>query len=295
MVVEPNGGTIVMTRSVAEAVTREYLTVPGARLSYEVSGAGPVLLIVPGGPADAASWAPFAPLVEDGFTVVRYDPRGISHSRLDDPVDVPAAVHADDAARLLETVGDEPAYVLGHSGGAIIALALVERHPELVQTLVAHEPPLATFLPAGDPRRAEGQAIYETYLAEGGEAAMARFMASAGMDMDEQGPPADLNPEAAEAMAQAMASIWQNLDFFFAHYLLPITSYEPNITALKTGPARVVVGIGEDSAGQETYDTSLALAERLGSEPIFFPGDHIGMTTHPEAFAETLREVFRAR
>jgi pimeloyl-ACP methyl ester carboxylesterase len=284
-----------MPKSTAGEVTRDFLQVPGAELYYEVSGAGPVLLIVPGGPADAASWAPFAPFVEDRFTVVRYDPRGISHSRLDEPEDVPAEVHADDAARLLQAVGDGPADVLGHSGGAIIGLSLAERHPELVRTLVAHEPPLASLLPDGDPRREEGKAIYQTYLAEGSEAAMNRFLATAGMDIDEAEPSAEPDPEAEAAMAQAMASIWQNLDFFFAHYLLPITSYEPDITALKTGSARVVVGIGEDSTGLETYDTSLALAKRLGAEPIFFPGDHIGMTTHPEAFAETLREVFQAR
>jgi hypothetical protein len=56
----------------------------------------------------------------------------------------------------------------------------------------------------------------------------------------------------------------------------------------------VLVGVGEDSVGLETYETAVALAERLGTEPVVFPGDHIGMATQPEAFAETLDEVFRA-
>ena len=166
-----------------EAVTTDYLTVPGARLYYEVSGSGPVLLLIPGGMADAAGFAPLVSFLEDSYTVVRYDPRGISHSRLDGPgEDVPVEVHADDAQRLLKAIGDQPAFVLGHSGGAVIGLALVERHPELVQTYVAHEPPLVELLPEGDERRNDGQKIYDTYLKEGAGAAMEQFMSTAGMD-----------------------------------------------------------------------------------------------------------------
>jgi pimeloyl-ACP methyl ester carboxylesterase len=267
--------------------------VPGAHLYYEVSGSGPVLLLIPGGMADAAGFAPLVSFLEDRYTVVRYDPRGISHSRFDGPAeDVPVEVHADDAQQLLMAIGNQPAFVLGHSGGAVIGLALVERYPELVQTYVAHEPPLVELLPEGDERRKDGQAIYDTYLEEGAAAAMEQFMATAGLD--ESAPPVEMSPEAQEFMARQMASMEQNLDFFFSHYLLPITSYMPDIATLRGASSTVLVGVGEASVGQETDDTALALAERLGTEAVVFPGDHIGMATQPEAFAETLDEVFRA-
>jgi pimeloyl-ACP methyl ester carboxylesterase len=35
------------------------LRVPGATLHYEVCGTGPVLLLIPGGPADAGGFAPY--------------------------------------------------------------------------------------------------------------------------------------------------------------------------------------------------------------------------------------------
>ena len=286
------GGTIMAILS-DEVVTTDFLTVPGARLYYEVSGSGPVLLLIPGGMADAAGFAPVVSFLEDSYTVVRYDPRGISHSRFDGPgEDVPVEVHADDAHRLLKAIGDQPAFVLGHSGGAIIGLALVERHPELVQTYVAHEPPLVELLPEGDERRKDGQAIYDTYQKEGPGAAMEQFMATAGLD--ESAPLAEMSPEAQEFMAQQMASMEQNLDFFFAHYLLPVTGYKPDIATLQGASSKVLVGVGEASVGQETYDTALALAERLGTEAVVFPGDHIGMATHPEAFAQKLDEVLGA-
>ena len=158
-----------MAQQTEAAVTTDYLTVPGARLYYEVSGSGPVLLFIPGGTADAAGFAPLARFLEDTYTVVRYDPRGISHSRLEGlGEDVPVEVHADDAQQLLEAISDQPAFVLGHSGGAVIGLALVERHPELVQTYVAHEPPLIELLPEGDERRNDGQKLYDTYQQGGG-------------------------------------------------------------------------------------------------------------------------------
>lgn len=292
-VTKVQGGAIV-ARQAEEIVSTDYLTVPGARLYYEVSGSGPVLLLIPGGPVDADGFAPIVPFLEASYTVVRYDPRGISRSALDDPdAEVPVERHADDAQQLLMAIGDEPAYVLGNSGGAVIGVALAERHPDSVQTLVAHEPPLIGLLEESERSLAEQatQEIYNTYLEEGAGPAMEKFMAMAGMDGP---PPADLSPEEQEAMAQQMASVLPNLDFFLGNYLLPITSYVPDIAALHAASTRVVVGVGEATDGQEAHRTALALAERLGTEAVTFPGDHVGFMALPEAFTQKLHEVFQA-
>ena len=60
------------------------LKVPGATLHYEVCGTGPALLFIPGGPADAGVFAPIRSVLSDRYTVVTYDPRGLSRSPLDD-------------------------------------------------------------------------------------------------------------------------------------------------------------------------------------------------------------------
>ena len=71
-----------------------------------------------------------------------YDPRGIGNSsREDTSEDVTPAQQADDVHRLLSALGGEPADLFGSSGGAVNALELVVARPELVGTLVAHEPP----------------------------------------------------------------------------------------------------------------------------------------------------------
>jgi len=46
------------------------LKVPGATLYYEVRGAGPVLLMIPGGPMDAGGFAPLADCLADRCAVV---------------------------------------------------------------------------------------------------------------------------------------------------------------------------------------------------------------------------------
>src|SRR5262245_34150948 len=123
------------------------VNVPGASLYYEVTGTGPVLLCIPGGPTDAGSMAYLASLLSDRYTVVTYDPRGHSRSTIEDPsAELPVSLHADDAAALLGALTSEPAYVYGNSGGATIGLELVARHGSNVKTFVAHEAPVMAML-----------------------------------------------------------------------------------------------------------------------------------------------------
>jgi len=98
----------------------ETLKVPGASLHYEVRGSGPVLLMIPGGPANAGDFNRIAGELASDFTVVTYDPRGLAHSTLEAPFNDDRAVQiaADDVQRLLKAVTDEPANVFGSSGGA---------------------------------------------------------------------------------------------------------------------------------------------------------------------------------
>lgn len=107
------------------------LAVPGGTLLYEVSGDGPVLLMISGGGTDAAVYDGVVPQLAAQYTVVTYEPRGNS---LD--------VAAEDARAILDAVaGDDSAYVFGSSSGAITGLELLIRHPERIRLLIAHEPP----------------------------------------------------------------------------------------------------------------------------------------------------------
>jgi pimeloyl-ACP methyl ester carboxylesterase len=265
------------------------LPVPGADLYYEVRGSGPVLLMIPGGPMDAGGFAAVADRLADEYTVVTYDCRGNSRSRMRGSWDdLTVGVFADDAHRLLEAVGSGPADVLGSSGGATYGLDLVARYPDQVRTLVAHEPPVSELLPDAANWHALNLEIGETYRTDGTFAALQKFTVGVGFG-DGPGPaPGETTPEAAEAMARTGG----NLDLFAGRLIPVIGNYAPDIAALRRSPTRIVVGVGDESTPEQmTYQTSYALAGELGGQPVQFPGGHGGFDSHPDGFAARLREV----
>jgi len=263
--------------------TGHSLDVPGARLYYEVQGSGPVLMLV-GHPMGASGFAAIAPLLARDYSVVTYDPRGFARSTIDDrDQEAEPDLLADDVRRVLEAVGDGPARVFGSSGGAVTGLALVARHPGHVQTLVAHEPPLTLLLPNATEERARLQEVYDAYFDSGMGAAWQKFSSFAGIDIPPQGDePAPPSPS-AEMVATS--------ERFFAHGLLPIALYQPDFPALQGADARVIPARGTTSVGQFPWRTAGALAERLATPLVSFPGGHVGFASDPVEFAAVLRHT----
>jgi clorobiocin biosynthesis protein CloN7 len=237
-----------------------------------------------GHPMGASGFASIAPLLTDVYTVVTYDPRGFARSTIDDP-DQDAEPHllADDVRRVLEAVGKVPAHVFGSSGGAVTGLALVTRHPGHVETLIAHEPPLALLLPEAEEARAGMREIYGTYRESGISAAWERFSSFTGVNIRQDAAAADSQPPSAEAVATS--------ERFFGHGLLPIALYQPDLSALQTAPARLVVAGGTASRGEFPQRTAVAFAERLGTPLIDFPGGHAGFVSESKEFRSVLRRV----
>jgi clorobiocin biosynthesis protein CloN7 len=259
------------------------LDVPGARLYYEVQGSGPALMLV-GHPMGVSGFAAIVPLLAEHYTVVTYDPRGFARSTIDDPdQDAEPDLLADDVRRVLEAVGKVPAHVFGSSGGAVTGLALVARYPVHVETLIAHEPPLALLLPEAEEARAGMHEIYDTYRDGGVSAAWERFSSFTGMNIRPQGDDADPQPPSAEAVATS--------ERFFGHGLLPIALYQPDFSALQAVPARLIVGGGTASKGEFPQRTAVALAERLGTPLLDFPGGHAGFVSESKEFAAVLRRT----
>jgi pimeloyl-ACP methyl ester carboxylesterase len=219
---------------------------------------------------------------------VTYDPRGHARSPLEgSPDDLTVEVHADDAARLIAAVaGDEPAFVLGSSGGATYGLELVARHGDRVRTLVAHEAPVGELLPDAARWHKLCDDVAATHVKDGMFAAMQLFEEGTGMGGGEQ---QDGGPPPTPEMQEFMQRIGQNMDLFFRVLIPVVGQYVPDVDALRSGPARVVVGVGRDSTEQQLpYRASFALAERLGTDVVWFPGDHGGFGSHHAEFATVL-------
>jgi len=272
---------------------RRTVNVPGATLYLEVRGSGPVLLLITGGPTDAGMFTDLAGRLADRYTVVSYDQRGHSRSTLEGaPEDIPVTLHAEDAAAILTTLSEQAAYVYGNSGGGTIGIELIAQRPELVCSLVAHEPPLTELLPDVERWRTAFANITGTYHAEGVYSAMGLFGAlveEGGPKYSEEMPQTPPTPE----MQEMMTPMARNFDLFIAHEIREIGAYVPDIDALRSVPARIVSAAGENSGEQMARRAAVALAERLGLPLTSLPGAHGGRGADPAIFAEKLHEVLQ--
>jgi pimeloyl-ACP methyl ester carboxylesterase len=141
----------------------------GTTLYYELRGTGPSVLFISGSTGDAGHFASVADALADEFTVITYDRRGNSRSpRPAGWAATTAEEQAADAAALLRSLGQSPAAVFGTSGGAIIGLALVVNHPEVVRGAILHEPPLLAVLPNAGELIVAAQTVIEQAIKTGG-------------------------------------------------------------------------------------------------------------------------------
>ena len=267
--------------------------VPGAMLYVEIRGSGPFLLCISGGPTDAGMFGDLSSRLADRYTVVSYDQRGHSRSRLEGASEpIPVALHAEDAAEILRSVADEPAYVYGNSGGGSIGLELAVRHPELVRTLLVHEPPLVELLPDAPRVRSEFTELAEIYSAEGAAPAMAKF----GSIVEEGGPKYSAEPPQVQSpedqeMMQRMAA---NFELFVGQEIPPLVSYTPDLDALRNSGVRIIPVAGETSGEQLARRAGIELAQRLGIQVTYLPGAHGGRGSDPSEFAEKLHAALQA-
>ena len=135
-----------------EARTRQSgaYTLNGSRerspLAYErTGGPGDPLFLVHGGWEDRSAWDPLLPLLGTGFEVVSFDRRG--HGRSPRPsAPSSTAEEAADLARLLEATDLYPAHLAAHASASALVLRLAADRPELVRSVLVHEPPFLSLL-----------------------------------------------------------------------------------------------------------------------------------------------------
>src|SRR5437016_5100869 len=212
------------------------LDIPGAVLTYDIrindTTIEPVLLLI-GSPMGAAGFATLGGYFADR-TVVTYDPRGSERSGKTDPASPSTPEeHADDLHRLIQALNAGPVDLFASSGGAVNALALVERYPEQVRKLVAHEPPLFQVLPDRDAALAAARDINGTYMRSGFGAGMAKFIAL----VQHKGPvPADWVDRPAPDPAMfglPTEDDGSRTDVLMGQNMTTSTHYEPDFDALR--------------------------------------------------------------
>lgn len=265
------------------------LDVPGAVLHYQVQGAGPMLLISQSGEGDADRSTDLVARLTDSYSVITYDRRGLSRSRLDAPEQgATLAEHADDVHRLLAALTDAPALMLGCSLGAVIGLHTALRHPGQIGTLVAHEPVAPRLLPDRERTHHEREltALQDLYRQGGLGAALPEIARTLGIDPTTADKEPGLTPQPMNARRLA------NFDHFIRHDFTAIVHDTLDTAALAGMGTRVVPATGRTTP-RTVFDhlCAASLAELVGHELVEFPGGHNGNTTHPAAYAARLREI----
>ncbi|GAA5807337.1 hypothetical protein MFLAVUS_000695 [Mucor flavus] len=150
-------------------MVKQYIQVEGASIAYEVSGTGPCILLVPGGNGDCKIFKKIRNLLIGHFTVVIYDRRGFSYSKMIGPQNYDKAIETDveDIYNLMKSITNKQFVLFSNSLGGIIASKYLITYPETVSQVFLHEPMFdLSSLPEGDIIRKKHEEMYNVYETE---------------------------------------------------------------------------------------------------------------------------------
>ncbi|MCA1615127.1 MAG: alpha/beta hydrolase [Acidobacteria bacterium] len=146
--------------------------VGGVELHYVERGRGEPLVLLHGGQGDYRSWAPQMEEFSRSYRVIAYS------RRYNYPNDNPLAesyrsayTDADDLAAFIRHLKLGRVHLVGTSAGALAALVLATKRPEMVRSMVLAEPPVHRWA-KDDP---DGEALYREFMAAIWEPAAAAF------------------------------------------------------------------------------------------------------------------------
>lgn len=274
----------MMVDTMAKTATEDlhptrFLDRPGGRIAYDVAGAGPLVVCIPGMGDLRSSYRFLAPaLVAAGYRVVTMDLRGHGDSDATFSAydDVAAGT---DVVALLTEVGSGPAVLVGNSMGAGAAAWAAAEAPDLVAALVLVGP-FVRNPPAG---RAAGLLFRLALLRPWGPAAWNAWYAR-------------LFPGRAPAdLAAHRARIRESLrrpGHWRAFSATTHTSHAPVEARLDEIGARTLVVMGDrdpdfaDPRGEAAY-----IAGRLRAAVVMVPGaGHYPHAEYPEVVTPAILE-----
>lgn len=249
----------------------------GTRIAFWREGQGSPLLLVHGGACDHLAWFFVVPLLARTFTVYTYDRRGRGESGNVLPYAVEREV--EDVEAMLVAIG-EPAHLLGHSAGGILALEAAERSDNLL-SLILYEP---AYVVPGARQRPNPEVLGQmnALLSAGNRAEVVRIairetlgLSEAEISTMEQGP----GWEQLCGVADAIPSDWKLWDRELA------------LDRMSAVRARVLVLMGSQSPEWLKIAAETLASALPGATLRVLQGQaHSAMISSPALFAEAVEE-----
>ena len=250
----------------------------GVDLAHWERGSGPDLLLIHETATGAGVWRPLADALGDGAHSISYDRRGWGGSGAPEPyARTTIEEHSEDAAALLGALGAGPALLCGAGLGAVVALDLLLRRPQLADGAVLIEPPLLAFVPGATEGLSTDRLAIEEAIRDGGPEKAVDLYLAGGLPY--------LGPGAGRIPAEASAAARERpLSFFAELGAVPSWPLRPAELGAVGAPTRIVVSGTTPEPLRVAADQ---LSPRLhGSEVVEVGGDGLPhLTAVAELFA----------
>jgi pimeloyl-ACP methyl ester carboxylesterase len=260
------------------ATSERITTSSRVTVSYDTFGSGPPLVLVHGSFSDhATNWQQITSLLVDRFSAyaVSRRGRGASSATYGHSIEDEAA----DVAAVLRHIG-EPAFLLGHSYGALVALEAPALNPAGVRKLVLYEPPFPHVLTP------EIVALLDAFAErEDWDGLVQSFMLEV-----LQVPQGEVN----EIRASPFWTIWTADAKPTLNDLRAVINYRFDATRFQALAMPVLFLIGTESP-RDIYLTDALAAVLPDARIIELEGQaHEGMTTAPAQFVDAVARFLSA-
>lgn len=253
---------------------------------WERGDAGPAVVCLHETAATGRVWLPLADALEDRARVIAYDRPGWGESPAPETYGrTTIGEQAGVASAVILEAGAAPAIVCGAGLGAVVALDLLVRDPELIAGAVLVEPPLLAFVPEATAALSEAAELVRDAVADGGrELALERYAAG---ELGALSAGAERIPPPARATGPAAAG-----SLFAELAAVPAWGVALGDLALVTRPSVIVRGSGTPSL---LHDAANGLAGALARCELRDVGP--GLPHHDQAgeLSQLVLEVADAR
>ncbi len=143
------------------------IDVNGYSMSYVERGDGTPVIFVHGSLSDYRTWLPLLDDFSENNRAISLSLRHYYPEQWDGNGDqISLQSHADDVAAFIEKLNLGPAFVVGHSRGAAVAMLMASQHPQLVRKLILADPSTLSSLLPGDPELLAAEQIRRKMSAE---------------------------------------------------------------------------------------------------------------------------------